>query len=77
MAVICEMVFVVQLKNPMIPPELRAQSPYINQVEMLPLLEQQLNVLEDNIHRENKVITQMQPAVKPSVSTMVSDSIKD
>ena len=62
----------IQLKNPMLAPEMRAQLPYGNQADVLPLLEQQLAVLEDNIRRENKVITQMQTSTQPSTASLVS-----
>ncbi|MPC91670.1 hypothetical protein E2C01_086723 [Portunus trituberculatus] len=41
----------------MIAPEQRKLLPFGNHPEMLPMLEQQLRLLEENIQRENQVIT--------------------
>lgn len=50
---------VYNLKNPMIAPEQRKLLPFGNHPEMLPMLEQQLRMLEENIQRENQVINHM------------------
>ncbi|XP_066952391.1 transcriptional regulator ATRX-like isoform X3 [Macrobrachium rosenbergii] len=66
---------VYNLKNPMIAPEQRKHLPFGNHPEMLPMLEQQLRLLEDNIQRENQVInhmTQITPQRKDNHASMMS-----
>ncbi|XP_068228136.1 LOW QUALITY PROTEIN: transcriptional regulator ATRX-like [Palaemon carinicauda] len=66
---------VYNLKNPMIAPEQRKLLPFGNHPEMLPLLEQQLRLLEDNIQRENQVInhmTQITPQRKDAYANMLA-----
>lgn len=66
---------VYNLKNPMIAPEQRKLLPFGNHPEMLPMLEQQLRMLEDNIQRENQVInhmTQITPSRKDTYASMMS-----
>lgn len=67
---------VLQLKNPMIAPEQRKLLPFGNHPEMLPMLEQQLRVLEENIQAENQVInhlTQITPQkAETSMASLVS-----
>ncbi|KAF2360469.1 SNF2-related N-terminal domain [Trinorchestia longiramus] len=67
--------YVYSLKNPLLAPEVRAQMPYGNQDDILPLLESQLAVLEDNVKRENLVINQMQPTKAPTTSQLVAAGI--
>lgn len=58
-----------QLKNPMIAPEQRKLLPFGNHPEMLPMLEQQLRMLEENIQRENQVINHMGQITSQRVSS--------
>ncbi|XP_050718852.1 transcriptional regulator ATRX-like isoform X2 [Eriocheir sinensis] len=51
------------LKNPMIAPEQRKLLPFGSHPEMLPLLEGQLRVLEDNIQRENQIISHIDKGI--------------
>ena len=46
----------------MIAPEQRKLLPFGNHPEMLPMLEQQLRLLEENIQQENQVITTIDQA---------------
>ncbi|XP_047739112.1 transcriptional regulator ATRX isoform X2 [Hyalella azteca] len=67
--------YVYNLKNPLLGPEVRAQLPYGDQVNLLPMLEAQLAVLEDNITKENLVINKMQPTVAPSSSQLMAAGV--
>ncbi|XP_063586682.1 transcriptional regulator ATRX-like isoform X3 [Penaeus indicus] len=60
---------VYNLKNPMIAPEQRKLLPFGNHPEMLPMLEQQLRMLEENIQRENQVINHMGQITSQRVSS--------
>lgn len=53
----------------MIAPEQRKLLPFGNHPEMLPMLEQQLRMLEENIQRENQVINHMGQITSQRVSS--------
>ncbi|KAK7071802.1 hypothetical protein SK128_025156, partial [Halocaridina rubra] len=64
---------IYNLKNPMIAPEQRKLLPFGNHPEMLPMLEQQLLMLEQNIQKENGVInhmTQITPQKKETIASL-------
>ncbi|KAK4305277.1 hypothetical protein Pmani_022836 [Petrolisthes manimaculis] len=64
---------VYNLKNPMIAPEQRKLLPFGNHPEMLPMLEQQLRVLEENIQRENQVINHLTQITPQKAETSMAN----
>lgn len=59
----------------MIAPEQRKLLPFGGHPEMLPMLEGQLRVLEDNIQRENQIITHIDQGIGQQTNLLSTDNL--